>query len=655
MDRDGTVNGNSASREAAVSLLRDLARDRAGNTLALIAACTAPLLALIGGGVDMSRSYLAQARLQQACDAGVLAARKKLGSTVATGGEVPAAVIETGNRFFDINFREGAYGTEDADFEFALEDDYSISGEATVNVPTTIMAIFGNDNVPIRVGCEARLNFSDTDVMFVLDTTGSMSETNDGDSANRMDSLRQVVRDFHAELEAGKSPQTRVRYGFVPYSTNVNVGHLLEDEWVVADWTYQSRERVTVPGDKFTTYTANFVTKSGNYTDSVVTTYAATYKPPSGGGGGLGEGSSSGGGGSGSYSCTGSQPANTLTRVDTLLSTVTEPFAGPPAGTRTIKHKRRVTNLNEFWTTRSGTTCTVRKRIYNEYTQEFDEITDPVANETWRYAPIARGVSNWRSETTGCIEERATYPFYSATEVVDFTRALDLDIDTVPSAGNANTQWRPMYPNIIYERKLNTSGAGSFQVAEQKNNGNYFTPNAHAPLVACPARAQKLQEMSAAEVNTYVNTLTPNGQTYHDIGMIWGGRLLSPSGLFASENEDQPNKKTTRHLIFLTDGHTEALDIAYGAYGVEPLDRRRWIPGAAASLNQTIEARFAVACNEVKKRNITVWVVGFGTTMTDTMKTCAGDGHWFQADDAEELAETFSTIAKHMAELRVSR
>ncbi len=652
MDRDGTVDRISDSGEAAISLFRRLAHDRAGNTLALIAASTAPLLALIGGGIDMSRSYLAQARLQQACDAGVLAARKKLGSEIVTGGEVPNGVIDTGNRFFDLNFRDGAYGTEDTTFNFQLEEDYSISGEATVNVPTTIMAIFGNDAIPIRVGCEARLNFSDTDVMFVLDTTASMGLTNPGDEKNRIDSLRDVVRDFHAQLEGSKSPQTRVRYGFVPYATNVNVGGVLEDNWVVSNWAYQSREWITL-APTTTTYTANWVYKSGGYDDAIIDSYPATYNPPTGGGG-LGEGSSSEGG-SGSYSCNRPRPANTMTRVDTTLSERTEPFAGPPAGTRTIKHKRRVTNQIDYSTSRSGTTCTVRQRTYNEYTQEFDEITDPKANEMWRYNLIARDVSNWRTETAGCMEERGTYTLGASTDSVDFARAFDLVLDTVPTPGNAANQWRPMYPGIVYIRNKNTRGEGNFRVPHQDTTSDYLRPADHPSLVACPAAAQKLKEMDASDVNAYLSTLTPNGNTYHDIGMIWGGRLLSPTGLFASENEDQPNKKTSRHLIFLTDGQTEAADIAYGAYGVEPLDRRRWAPGSAISHNQTIENRFAIACNEVKKRNITVWVVGFSTTMTDTMKTCAGEGHWFQADDAEELADTFSTIAKYMAELRVSR
>lgn len=57
------------------TFLQRFASDRAGNTLAMIAAAIFPMMAMVGGGVDMGRSYLSQSRLQQACDAGVLAAR----------------------------------------------------------------------------------------------------------------------------------------------------------------------------------------------------------------------------------------------------------------------------------------------------------------------------------------------------------------------------------------------------------------------------------------------------------------------------------------------------------------------------------------------------------------------------------------------------
>ena len=39
-------------------VLRRLSQDTAGNTLAMIAAALVPLLAIVGGGVDVSRGYL---------------------------------------------------------------------------------------------------------------------------------------------------------------------------------------------------------------------------------------------------------------------------------------------------------------------------------------------------------------------------------------------------------------------------------------------------------------------------------------------------------------------------------------------------------------------------------------------------------------------
>ena len=656
MDRTRPSKTNPSTVLKNGGLFRRLARDKSGNTIALIAASTAPLLALIGGGIDMSRSYLSQARLQQACDAGVLAARKKLGSAVVNDGLVPTDVVDAGNRFFNLNYRDGAYGTADRSFVMGLENDYSISGDASVNVPTTIMALFGTDKMAIDVTCEAQLNFSDTDVMFVLDTTGSMNETNPGDSVTRIDALRTVVKDFHAQLEGSKSPTTRIRYGFVPYATNVNVGALLEDDWVVDEWTYQSRERKIIGSSVYTQRNwDNWTRISGSYSDSTVDTYNATWHPGSNQPG-VGEGGSAGSSG-GYYTCNRPKPSDTRNGNDVLLSEVSEPYPGPPAGTKVTKHYRRTTTGSSYWTSRSGGQCNIRRREYNNYIQEFDLITYPAAgtDETWLYKPVTRDVSNWRNETQGCMEERDTYEIYSMDEAIDFNRALDLDLDRVPTAGTPSTQWRPMYPDIIWARALHNAHASNFMVAEQEYDWNYFHPADHSTLVACPVPSRKLAEMDVSTVASYMDSLVPQGQTYHDIGMIWGGRLLSPTGLFAAENADLSGKTTSRHLIFLTDGVTEPLDISYTSYGLEPIDQRRWTNRPDPLLDRTIELRFGLACNEVKKRNISVWIIGFGTTMNDIMKNCAGDGHWFQANDAAELAETFNKIAKSLGELRVSK
>ena len=631
-------------------VLSRLEANRAGNTLPIVAAALAPLLALVGGGVDLGRSYLSEARLQQACDAGVLAARKELGSSNVPDGVLPAAVDTIGHNYFNLNFADGAYGTEDRTFDMTLEDDYAVSGEATVTVPTTIMKIFGSTEIPLSVECTANLNFSNTDIMMVLDTTGSMNETNDDDEDPRIDVLKQVVRNFHNQLETAKGPGIRVRYGFVPYSTNVNVGGVLEDDWVVDDWFYQSRMvDSTGTAETTNTYWANWTYISGTQAVSDVSSYPATHHDASG------ELSSA------YWSCDTAPPPDTATSSYVLLSTTSEPYVGPPAGTKTIKHYRRTLNYTDYWIERTGNTCYIKKVVYDNLIHEYDEITTPAIATTanYIYDRLPKDVSNWRTETAGCMEERSTYKITDYNNV-DLNQALDLNLDLVPTAGDPTTQWRPQYPNIIWERELNWWGSGSFTIAPVlTTNAWMFKATNNAALVACPAPARKLAEIPIEDVGVldgYLASITASGTTYHDIGMIWGGRLISQNGLFASENVDVDNKPTKRHLIFLTDGLTEAFDIAYGAYGVEPLDRRRWEPGDTDSLPVTVEKRFKFACEEVRRRNITIWIVNFGVSTTQLMTDCAGDAqHVFEAGNATELNQAFYKIAKAMGELRVTR
>lgn len=629
--------------------LSRLLRDRAGNTLAMIAAGLVPLLAMVGGGIDMGRSYLSQTRLQQACDAGVLAARKRLGSEVIATGVIPDEVVDVGNRFFNINYRNGAYWTENRSFEMTLEADYSISGTASVDVPTTLMTLFGYNEVGITVDCEAKLNFSNTDIMFVLDTTGSMAWTNPGDSAPRIDILKKVVKDFHTQIEGSKSPGTRVRYGFLPYSTNVNVGYLLKSDWVVDEWNYHGREAMdTGRTETYDTSTTTYTFNGGTATS--ITSYNAS-------------------------SC----PANTYTWTQTAGGT--NP-GGSTFGTA-------VAHGTYYWcdVSSDGSQITVSGYAYNNYTYSW--LVTPTGTATraiynWKYKSMpfdvkfvkgASGDDNLKSGSIdvrmygypsptpenitawfrGCMEERDTYEI-DDYDNVDLSKALDLDIDLVPTPGDEKTQWRPMLNEISFEPEIWWDGNGTFK--SPATTANDYLMAQWAGLSACPAEASKLAEMDSSDIDSYITKLSPRGSTYHDIGMIWGGRLLSPTGLFSSENADLSGKPTSRHMIFLTDGETAPYDLSYGTYGIEPLDKRRWDPDKPAlglSLTDVVERRFAVACEEVKKRNITVWVIGFGVSLDDFMTKCAGPGHYFEAKDAAELQDVFSKIAAQMGDLRISK
>lgn len=646
-------------RSALHGLVARIARDNAGNTLMIVAAALLPLAAMIGSGVDIGRAYLSETRLQQACDAGVLAARKRLGTEAAVSGTIPEDAQLAGERFFNVNFGPGDYGTRDRTFALSLEEDFAITGKASVEVPTTLMAIFGFGDMPVQVECQAQLNMANTDVMMVLDVTGSMAETNPGDSTSKIEALKSTVRNFYAQLSAAAPSNTRLRFGFVPYSTNVNVGGLLEDAWVNTTWKYQSREPFKDTGPETTTsYARNWTYKSGSIDAAkTLSSYPATFHagspgytyvdanekvvtvPPR----------------ADYYTCDGSTPAGTFTRKDKKLGAATEPFAGPPKGTRKIETYERTENGTYNWTGRSGSTCYVYSQTYNAYVRTYEWVTDPyqaVINK-WRYDQFEKDVSNWRTESNGCIEERATYQI-DDYDHIDLARALDLDLDLVPTSDPA-TKWSPMYPGVIYERAMKYDGSGSFSTGQKVTTDEYMNP-ATLGTAACPPAARKLALITASQLDAYLATLTPNGSTYHDIGMIWGGRLLSPTGLFANENADiSSTRPSTRHLIFLTDGETAPLDVAYSSYGVEPIDQRRWKPHSKYTLTQTVEKRFTAACNEVKKKNISVWVISFGTGANPVMQDCAGADRYFVAADTDELNATFATIAKRMGELRVTR
>lgn len=636
----GSTSGTLRVRTAVLALVacvRGLARDRSGNTLAMIAAALVPLLAMVGGAVDMGRSYLAQTRLQQACDAGVLAARKRMGTSAAVGGVIPSDVVDTGNRFFNVNFPDGSYATTGRSFQMTLEGDYSLSGAAQVDVPTTIMFMFGYDQVEVSASCGSQVGMANTDIVLALDVTGSMYLTNPGDSRPRIEELKDTVTSFHAQIESAKASGARVRYGFVPYSTNVNVGGLLQDDWVATTWTYQSR-RLIGTGD--TSGTISFWAVGSVIGGTLNTTIDSTYAAVDMGAG---------------PTCT-PPPASTRTFTWSFISTVTQPFPGPPTGTMTRDTYHYVYNGDTFEVKLNGGTCEVLRNAHTNYKVSYDWVTQPglAMSSRWQYAPVSYDLPNWRTETPGCMEEPDTYEI-DDYDSVDFSRAKDLDLDHVPTPGDASGQWRPMYPDRVFGRAMLWNNTGAFNTAPVTTTDEYYNPKI-GDTSHCPSPARGLAEMSAADVSGYLGALKVGGSTYHDIGMLWASRLLAPSGLFGEDNADiNANQPTSRHLVFMTDGQTSALDLSYTGYGFEPLDRRRWSPGSGRTLTQTVEDRFALICSEAKKRNITVWVVAFGTEINPIMETCAGPGRAFQADDGDELIAAFTAIATSIADLRLTR
>lgn len=234
------MNSVKTSRRTLGSLLRD----KGGNAMLIMTAATVPLAGMVGGAVDLSRAYLVKSRMQQACDAGALAGRKSMAGNVLADADKTEAY-----RFFFYNFPNNTMGSETLTQDSATAanrviatktSDNQLQMDATTTVPTSLLRVMNVADIRVTVRCEAEEYYVNTDLMFVLDTTGSMncaigaaiscaatSEASNSKMLNMRNAIKKLYEDLIPARDALSAKSLRLRIGFVQYSQNVNVGKLL--------------------------------------------------------------------------------------------------------------------------------------------------------------------------------------------------------------------------------------------------------------------------------------------------------------------------------------------------------------------------------------------------------------------------------------------
>jgi hypothetical protein len=497
--------------------------------------------------------------------------------------------------------------------------------------------MFNNTPVVLNVSCTARFDIGDTDIMFVLDTTGSMADATSGCSGgsavsytkpdgttayripectganpSKISGLRTAVLSFYDTLAAHASAAAHIRYGFVTYTSTVNAGLLLPAGYLVDSYNYNTRRL------------------NGDANNTLISTTTATYNSTT-------------------------TPSITTSSACSALA-VRVPATGYNAnGTATLK--------TASWSSPNCTVTSTPKRpnwTYGKFSLDTSQykLGGTVADPT----VVTGGTTKWQ----GCIEERDT------TVTTTFNQSslpYDLDPDLVPT--NDATRWRPQWADATYFRgnvmspstvdnsgtntnpygdTTSTSAAGAYT-----NVSDGFTQSAQ--LLSCGKPAKRLGVMTRTEVSNFVNAtdFVPIGYTYHDTGMIWGTRLISPTGIFASDTAAWPgNTPPARYIVFMTDGAMNPNDNVYGMYGLEYYDNR--ISGSTStSLTTYHNARFVAECAAAKARNITVFVIGFGQALTTEMTNCASPGSAFYASSNTALQDAFNSIALNVAALRLSQ
>ncbi len=251
----------------------------------------------------------------------------------------------------------------------------------------------------------------------------------------------------------------------------------------------------------------------------------------------------------------------------------------------------------------------------------------------------------------GCIEERRTDAGITAKDVRDAApaSAIDLDIDRIPD-GTDDTRFQP----YLFDPRVGTK------------TGDGDGVNAY-----CPTGATELTEMTSAGIDGLLAKLEPRGSTYHDIGMIWGTRLISNGGIWGSGNPDTFKQigvqryivymtddaiSTPRDLCYFTNCSPSDYDhsLAYSGYGIEAYDRRTGATSDADN-NGRHTKRFLMACNAAKAKGISIWTIAFGTARTSALDNCASSiDQSAMAANSNDLIAKFATIGKSIGSLRLS-
>jgi hypothetical protein len=658
-------NGRKHSHDRA-GFLRTLLDDTAGNTLAIVAATIILLVSLVGSGTDMSRAYMTSTSLQNACDAGVLAGRKAMN----TSGTYSTAETAKANKMFNFNFNAAVTKATGVTFTTASTAAGEVTGTATATMPTIMMGMFGFTSIPLTVNCSAEVQMASADVMFVLDTTGSMACNTSGSncvsgSDSKIQGVRDAVSAFYKTVAAAvvDKSRTRIRFGFVPYSMTVNVKDLITSGAMPASYisdtvNYQTKlayfNTAVYPGTPGTPV-VTVETYGSNLNSSNCTNYGKNKYPQ---------------GSSGTPVSAGGPPPTATTSTSYTFNS----WGGSGNGTGTCKRNKSVTTTT-YSATPSGYELTnwryVKSAVNVSGFKSFGNVSLATSTNTGANVPTAgyynpqllaatsgtSGINTASYTWAGCIEERATVNDLAMAPPP--SGATDLDLDSAPV--DEATKWKPYLESLEFHRGSNLTQLDTTTNATT----TYPTTSGSTAMQAgyCPSPAKLFTTVDTTAptvvpswLTTYLNGLVAIGGTYHDIGMIWGGRLASPSGIFKSNVVTTDFPSVSRHIIFMTDGEMAPETDYYSAYGTELYDNRVAPSGTTRTgLIDWHNSRFLAACTKAKAMGYTVWVIGFGQAITTQMTSCATANRAYFASNTTDLNNTFKFIAGQVADLRINK
>ncbi len=192
-------------------MIRKLWADRHGGYAIAFGLTGLTLVLAAGGTTDMMRYLDTRAKLQDAVDATALfvATRHKNGEDVAEGSKALAKTYLA--KVFDPRF--GSLGDVDAS---ATTNSLTVTAEAGLD--TYFLKVMNLDKLASTAKSTVTWSTSSMEIALVLDTTGSMADS------NKLPSLKSAAKTMVDTLSAKASASMSIKFSLVPFANFVNVG-----------------------------------------------------------------------------------------------------------------------------------------------------------------------------------------------------------------------------------------------------------------------------------------------------------------------------------------------------------------------------------------------------------------------------------------------
>jgi Mg-chelatase subunit ChlD len=576
-------------------LLKKFKKGR-GNVALMFGLMALPLTGLIAAGTDLTRANGLQAELQGITDAAVLAAAK---SSQTASNELKKTA--------DNVLYAHISSTGLTNVTSTLTDNTGTNGQqlnysATGKLNTNFLKIFGRSQIVVTATSSAVANSAGAEVVFVLDTTASMSQN------NRMTNLKSAVDGvLSSMLNSSGQNVNNIKVGIVPFNVQVKVPPSVNYNWVNwgTAWSYDGCKWDAWvdgmwPGCPVAIHNANtvcFALGNNANRDACKATVKYFDKPV--------------------YSSGGKYYYENIVKAYRKVGTKYTIY------THTIKYWWQDGYCAATYSTETGDACSSWVGGGEGLITDSQSTSNNNSN-----------LNNYNSTPSGYrVMPSWLKTEYSFGDGYGGYAARDWDYNWINSSGRnydmpAYGTQAAAWTGCLSDRDQDFDT--NAKVATQSDVKSLYIPR---PCWHDPLEPVLPLTLDVASARTKVQSLQPAGYTNITVGIQFGMEILSPEAPY-TEGGPWGSSDAAKYMVIITDGYNNSNRFT-------------------SDVNE-VDKRTAKACEEAKAKKITLFVVKIEEGDSQLLKTCASQPPYFyDLTSSSQLNLALTNMFRSMSKLRL--